>query len=316
MRRYKYIYELSRVFKKGLNTYTYLKCGVTDVMLFVTFYLHEIRKVKKMLDFKNVAVGEVLSRFDPYIEKIIKENGVRSVQDLLDVLPKYPNVDWPKNDSDGRFLKYTIQSVGLAQKRGKEPILYETKQYEDKSLEYTDSLNSGKILLLSAPTTEQRIVFSTLDGLSVATIKKFLLLTDRKGNNYLVCKARTVNSNNVPKIINAINMYTDQVVRQSELTDSREENLFTYQQDEKKEIVEDKYAEIIAYLIHDTKEFVWGGLSDNQKKLYLSSVVNKRQLEGIIRDRMIENVANYTTLPELEKVTKGDYKVLKRFIKK
>lgn len=269
-----------------------------------------------MLELKNVAVGEALFRFDPRIEKIIEENNVISVQDLLDALSKYPNVDWPKNDIEGKFLKYTNQSVNLAQKRGKEPTLYETKQYEDKSLEYNDSLNGGNILLLSAPTTEQRIVFSTLDGLSVATIKKYLSLTDRNGRNYLVSKVRTVSSNNVSRIINAINIYTDQVVRQSELTDSRCENLFTYQQDEKREIVEVKYAEIIAYLIHDTKEFIWGGLSDNQKKLYLSSVVNKRQLEGIVRDRMIDNVANYTTLPELEKVAKGDYKVLKRFIKK
>ena len=269
-----------------------------------------------MLELKNVAVGEVLSGFDPRIEKIIKENNVRSVQDLLDVLPKYPNVNWPKNEHDCRFLRYTNHSVDLAQKRGKEPTLYETKQYEDKSLEYNDSLNGGNILLLSAPTTEYTVSFTTLRGLSIATIKECLSLTDREGRNFLISRIRKIGPSSIPGIISALDMYTDQVVRQSELTDSRCENLFTYQQDEKREIVEDKYAEIIAYLIHDTKEFVWGGLSDNQKKLYLSSVVNKRQLEGIVRDRMIDNVANYTTLPELEKLTKGDYKVLKRFIKK
>ena len=52
------------------------------------------------------------------------------------------------------------------------------------------------------------------------------------------------------------------------------------------------------------------------KQLYLSSAINKKQEDIKTRQRIKEYIANYTTLPELERVAGHDLKVLKRFIVK
>ena len=71
------------------------------------------------------------------------------------------------------------------------------------------------------------------------------------------------------------------------------------------------------YLIYNTEErTIWGELTESQKKLYISSVINNKKRDTIIKDRMIDIISNYTTLPELEKVADGNRKVLKRFIEK
>ena len=112
-------------------------------------------------------------------------------------------------------------------------------------------------------------------------------------------------------------MYDEQVLRQAELTPKRNCNLFLKDKKNKNEIVEDSYSDIIMYLIYNTKErTIWGKLTDPQKKLYISSAINSKKRDKIIRNRMIDIISNYTTLPELEKVTDGNQKVLKRFIEK
>lgn len=189
-------------------------------------------------------------------------------------------------------------------------------QYEDKSLKYVDELNCGRVLLLETPTTRRTCKWNSLAYHSIDKIKEYLSSIDSLGINLLTRNVGKIGDESLPIVLDAINMYTEQIVRQSELTDSRSVDLFTYQQEEKMEIVMDKYAEIIAYLLCDTKEFVWGGLSDSQRKKYLSSVVNNNLFDQELRYRMVENIANYTTLPELEKVKQNNYKVLKRFIKK
>lgn len=74
---------------------------------------------------------------------------------------------------------------------------------------------------------------------------------------------------------------------------------------------------LLCILIYNTEErTIWGELTESQKKLYISSVINNKKRDTIIKDRMIDIISNYTTLPELEKVADGNRKVLKRFIEK
>ena len=269
-----------------------------------------------MIKLENISV-DVLSAhyYSPTIDKIIEERKIKTLQDFVDEMEKSPEqFRWCHPLLDR--LDKVIESMNKSNRKGKEPSTFQFKQYDDSSLQYTDSLNNGDILLLTKPTTESTVSRSGIRYRTIEQIKDYLSLTTSNGENCLVSRVRKIGPEAVSGVLTAVDMYSDQVVRQSQLTDSRDINLFTYQQDEKIEIVDDLYAKIIAYLIYDTKEFVWGELSDAQKKLYLSSIVNNRQMDQIIRDRMISNVSNYTTLPELENVAKGDYKVLQRFIKR
>ena len=117
-----------------------------------------------------------------------------------------------------------------------------------------------------------------------------------------------------PTIVEAVNMYSDQVERQAELAKKRV-NYFTFQQSAKKEIVEEEYDDIIEYLLTNTDEFVWGELSDFQKSIIEGSMKNKKQIDRLVRGRMVNIVTNYTTKPELEVIAKGKYEPLHRLIK-
>ena len=52
------------------------------------------------------------------------------------------------------------------------------------------------------------------------------------------------------------------------------------------------------------------------KKLLIGSMDGKKQEDIKTRQRIKEYIANYTTLPELERVADHNLKVLKRFIVK
>ena len=141
-------------------------------------------------------------------------------------------------------------------------------------------------------------------------------LTDQFGRN-VIGRIRNIGPDSITKIISALKMYDEQILRQADLTEKRNYNLFLKDKKAKNEIVEDLYSDIIMYLIYNTEErTIWGELTESQKKLYISSVINSKKRDAIIKDRMIDIISNYTTLPELEKVADGNRKVLKRFIEK
>ncbi len=264
-----------------------------------------------MITYKDVA-ADVLAYSLPGIKKIIEEHDLKSVQDLINFLVYSKSYDEHFDES----LSSIRHDMCIANRKGKEPNVYSTKEYEDKSLNNVDKYNYGDILLLSAPTGELSTRYRSLRDLSIDKIKKYLTLTDASGDNYLLRRAKNLGVNSVDNLISSIDMYSNQVVRQALLTDSKEKNIFTYQQSEKAWLVKEKYADIIAYLIYNTDELVWGKLSDTQKKLYLSSIIGSKKLDVLIKERMIDIIANYTTLPELEDVKDNNYDVLKRFIKR
>ena len=266
-----------------------------------------------MIKLENVSIDNLsLWIYAPKIKKIVDEFELKSIQDLLDEIQRSPEIDWSNIE---KKLNCLIKEVDKNNKKEKEPIIFNTTNYEDSTLKYTDTLNNGNILLLSSPTTENAVTYYGIKDKSIDNIKNNLLLTQPDGSNYLISYTRNISLSNIQKLIDAINMYNEQVVRQSMLTDSRDFNVFTYEQEEKKEIVRDNYADIITYLVYNTNEFVWGKVSDLQKKRYISSIINNNKIDNIIRDRMINNIANYTTLKELENYQKDNYKLLKRFIK-
>ena len=267
-----------------------------------------------MIKFDNVAIGSLkLGFYLPMIYDEIKERNLRTVQDLVDAIETSPEVNWHGvEDLIWKMSRCMVKENA----RGKEPIIYETNKYKDSTLNYTDSLNDGSCLLLSSPTLYNATSYVYISDLSIEALKRCLTLTDFYGDNYLVRYARNIGSKKALNLVNLINMYTEQVERQAKLTNLRDINVFKFQHDEKENIVSNNYGKIIEYLVDDKDDFVWGILSDSNRKMYLSSIDNYNQMDCLIRDRMIRNVTNYTTLSELKDIDNGDCKVLKRFKKK
>lgn len=264
-----------------------------------------------MIELDTVAIEE-FKTYSDYLNKIIMDNNFNTVKDLEDYMNEHL-FDWGPS-------KYLLQGIkrtlDLRNRTERKPLVFYPREFEDEKLKYVDGLNKGSILLLSNPTKEFSTTYCHLNELSLEQIKRYLSLTNTKGENYLISKCRKVGEGRIPRILESIDMYTDQVERQAKLTEDRDINLFTYQQGDKKEIVYDNYQNLIEYLLGNAQELIWGNLSDCQRSLLESSAVRNNKKDRTIKEHVADSIVNYMTLPELEDVSKGEYESVKRFIKK
>lgn len=269
-----------------------------------------------MIELKNISARTVIP-YDAYsIKKLVEKTGATSAQDVLELITKYPEYNWYKVI---KMFGGVEREMNLANKRGHEPEMFYTRGYANEDLSQQDLLNYGDILLLDNP-THFKTRYKYLKDKSIAQIKTDLAHTAPNGKNYVSASNygyRNIGLDRIPRVVSLIEMYEEQIERQSHLTSERDINLFELHKDIKMDITEEMYNEIIMYLVYNTNErLVWSSLSDAQKKLYLSSAINKKQEDVKTRERIKEYIANYTTLPELERVADHNLKVLKRFIVK
>ena len=266
-----------------------------------------------MILLKNIAASTIFYNLEENLKNLIRRNGCYSIADVIELMEKYPDYNWKQ-------VRYRISNIERVINNGNEKgyvyEIYPYGNYSDKTLEYNDKLNYGDILLLANPTHEIQIRYREIRPYSIDCIKRSLQLTDEYGRN-VIRRLKNFGPDSLPKIINALKMYDEQIERQASLTNERDINLFTKDKDSKKEIVEDMYSDIIMYLISSPEEkTIWGELSDSKKTKYFSSITNNKKIDKIIKERMIDIVSDYTTLPELEEVANGNQKVLRRFIEK
>ncbi len=263
-----------------------------------------------MIRLSNISADYVLYGSEQRFLDLARENNCYSVEDLISLTKLYPKYNWDVVNKRIDELKLIVERNNI------KGIELETYEYENNGIELVDKLNRGDVLLLDNPTLELQTKFRGLRTYSIDEIKHNLKLTDQLGRN-VIGRIRNIGPDSITKIISALKMYDEQILRQANLTEKRNYNLFLKDKKAKNEIVQDLYSDIIMYLIYNTEErTIWGELTESQKKLYISSVINNKKRDTIIKDRMIDIISNYTTLPELEKVADGNRKVLKRFIEK
>jgi len=266
-----------------------------------------------MIELKNISARTVVP-YDAYsIKELVKKTGAVSAEDVLELITKYPEYNWSKVI---KMFGEVERKMDLANKRGHEPEIFYTKGYSTEDLSQQDLVNGGGILLLNNP-TDFKVKYRTLETKPIAEIKTDLAHTLPNGQNIVSASYRNIGDDSINELVSSIEMYEEQIERQSCLTSDRDINLFELHKDKKLDLTEEMYNEIVMYLVCNTNErLVWSALSDAQKKLYLSSAINKKQEDVKTRQRIKEYIANYTTLPELERVANHDLKVLKRFIVK
>lgn len=265
-----------------------------------------------MFSYESVSIGSLYAKyFSKETQNVIDKNRLKTIKDLLIFMENNKDIDF---SIINRRLEKIIEQID--NNKDKEPLIYKIKEYEDNILSYNDKINYGNILLLKSPTSAYSAKYNILMYMTISRIINDLSLATPNGENYLVKSIHKLGYSAIPTIVNALNMYRDQIVRQSKLTSKTDENLLKLNSNEKISIVENNYNEIIDYILNNSKELIWGKLTIPQKKLYESTMVNNTKMDNIIKKDMIINIANYTTLPELENLSNGDYQVLKRFIKK
>lgn len=267
-----------------------------------------------MIKLENVAMDDLLlAYYAPEVHRRLLKRGIKTVQDLVDDIERNPKKNWSEVLPELESTKIIINKYN---KKGTSPEVFSIEEYKDAGLARTDSFNIGESLLIYSPTSERCCRITKLNKMKIEDIKRMITTCTSAGDNYLIYALKNIGRSTAPRIVNAVNLYTEQVERQALLTAARGGNVFTFQQGKKKKIVRELYPDIIVYLMEHTSEFVWGELSDFQRAQFISSITNNKKMDQIIRSRMIQIISDYTTLPELEEMGNGDYQGLKMLIKK
>ena len=267
-----------------------------------------------MLRLEDISIESLhTENFAPATHKFIKNHNIKTVKGLVDNKDKLSPSEWAEIQYLFRNLEKTIQ---IANKHQKTATIYHPKRYTDQTLNYVDELNKGNILLIDNPIIDNpKLRYIPIKSKSLTAIKRELSLCTARGDNLLTRNCYKLGKKGAENVLLLTDFYTDQVERQAALTSNRAINLFTYQKEEKEQLIKELYPIIVEYLIENGEDFIWGSMTKQQVNRLLSSINNNGVLDIRVANRLIDSLVNYSTLPELEEISHNNYDSLKRFIK-
>jgi len=238
-----------------------------------------------------------------------KESGIENYKQLYDLIDVNNELQSYMDD-----LIKTEYNMARANKLGKEPIIYATTQYKSldlpeekiKLLEDTDKKTSAINLLCLNPLSEYSTKRNKLGAFSISEIKHLLghCVVSHDviyGQNALIHYIRNIGEKNVEEIANAVKIYENQVFRQLQDTDNLEleHGLFYKDYYEKNLLVQYNLDEIVKFILDNNKTFIWGKMSDVQKRNLVASMNSNTTKKGIkLKTDFINMITNYTTLDD------------------
>lgn len=272
-----------------------------------------------MVKLENVAIEELrLSYFSPeLLYKLIKEENITNIQEFIDYINKHPELLHPIKDREiFDLINVSKKMVEKHNKLGIKPEIYPIKEYLNRELEYNDKLNNFSVLPIINPLLCDQSPYERLGNIKIEDIKRYLTQVNSRGENFFRCNASAIGVYKIKRILETLNIYTEQIETQANLTSDRSSNILLIDSLEKKEIAFIYYKLIIEYLIDNYDELIWGELSDSQRKRLISSA-NKENITDVrVRNKIIEYLTNYLTLVELKDISKGNYRSLNKFSRK
>ena len=284
-----------------------------------------------MINLENVSTERLIT----FLKCDIYKMG--EVQDAYTLLNKYAIKDYQKlkdlilsgkRDFDNEFLKNALssveQNVKYANEIGREPLIYACNNYDganvdEKTLKITDRKTLCGVLLYKSPAIFSKGKSGALTHIQISDAKDLLgkvaghSKTSVGSNAFVESMTRFTNLDAI-RLRDAINFYEEQVLRQAEETTRKKINLFELNQKEKYLIVRAEIKNIVKYLVENADVCVWGDFTPAQKVRLMNAVTTYRGYENqVLRDRIINVIANYTTLSELKSDVVKE-KTLDRFI--
>lgn len=255
---------------------------------------------------------------------------------IYDLFVKYDIEDFQKLKDLIHDQKAEFESVSYALRRelyevesklreknklGIEPEIftfdrYQSSNVDSATLQFTDQANKGDILLYSCPTIRGGARINRLKPMSIEEVKYLASHLNQYRFANSLSTRQTFSMDTVKRVVECIKFYEEQVLRQAQETEERGINLFLLNKEEKDEIVESQYKEIIEYILDNAEKCIWGNLP-NSKKIQMLRTINAIRGHSILEDRrrLVNAISNYTTLGELKQgVVKK--RTLDRFIVK
>lgn len=259
-----------------------------------------------LIDYINISGYD--NRTDKSIYDFLVKNNITNYKILQEMLE---NKESELVDNNAlQFLRYHLKKVkeriNRANSRGFEPEIFTFDNYkntniDDENLSITDKNTNGNVLLYALPFIKYGARLNVLNRLSIDEIKHLLGHIDGYNLRNALTMKRSFGNGTAERVVELIDFYEQQVLRQASETEERGINLFAFNKDKKDEIVEAQLKEIIEYILDSASECVWGKMTDTSKKRMLAAALS-RWGKYVQRDKraLIDAISNYTTLGELE----------------
>lgn len=269
-----------------------------------------ISMLAKRVGFDN---GEILSALNKYA---VKDYG--ELEQLITSKDKDYDIEFFRN-----LLELIKENIEYSNTNGIEPVLFEFQKallsgVDSKELRIADRKTLCKSLILQNPITGSMGEFEKIKNLRIFDLKLLLgkvvaYNLPTTGQNAFLSVYPTFNMSQAKKIVDAINFYEEQIIRQSQITHYPGLELFKLHKLEKQRIIAEYIPDIIEYFLFCAEELVWGTLTKEQKIALFSAVNKRKKTESkLLIERLVYTISNYTSLSEIENGVKQ--KTLDRFI--
>lgn len=243
------------------------------------------------------------------ISELFSKYNIKNYQELQDFLGR----DDVKIEHEILLkLRYAIaitkEKIASINVTGNVPELFtfdllESIDIDDNAKQITDHSNNCNILPYSMPYA-YGTVLNKLKYITIAEAKQLLSTAYIDGSKIqnAFTGRRNIGPTTAKRVASLIDFYDEQVARQA-LTHKEASNcdLFNLNKEAKIEIVTEQLKEIIEYLLNTADECIFGQLSDMAKTKIASASISEWGRETLrTKMNLIELIANYTTLTELE----------------
>lgn len=274
-----------------------------------------------MIKLENISVQDLIYLYngmkkgraqDKVIIEFLEKYNIRTYKEL-DELLKSKNFELDDLEALN-CLNFSLSvakvRVDIANQEGGYPEIYTfdtQRQFgiDEETTKKTDISNKTNVLPYAMPFS-YGVLNNYLKNISIDEAKRrlshyYIAPYGRLKNAFT--NRRTIGNEKARKIAELMSFYDEQVVRQSLANPNvRDCNLFTIDLEPRIEIVGSQLKDITEYLFETGDEYVFGKNTPTTKtKIYQASSRPRSDDSFRTRERLIEMLANYCTLEELEK---------------
>lgn len=211
----------------------------------------------------------------------------------------------------------TLEDIKLKKKN---PVVYNFSYFSESQdvLINTDKENKANVLFYRTINSNSGLWLRELHSFDIYTLKYLVGRISLDGNNACVATIYGLGNSKLIDLINNLKLYDEQIKRIRESMVGETQNIFTYQNIDKRKIILEAQYQILSSLFHLSNNFLFGQANENTKKQILLVSENddfsKKKYKYRKYLEIIRNfLADYTTLRELQEGPSTQ--TLKRFIR-
>lgn len=257
-----------------------------------------------MLNFKNMTFQNYLDLLGCYYTSEQKSEidnlNIKTIEDLENIISNNP-------DLVPNYLLYWYDCIKKEFAKIERKFIFasDNSLFSDLSSINSEDLNATeKNTLVKDLITEGLVSDSwnvTFFPISQITIEDIRLFFQYKNNDkFLINNVRKMGNKSIQSLINGLNFYESQILRQNKNEHLPGTDLFAMDREKKRQIVEEEIMSYIDYIEQYAELCIWGKVTKHQIDLMHRAFSSDKANDIRNRERIINTFTNYFTLLELE----------------